>query len=29
MNGFVFFVDPNEKLGLDIDGKTGRARKMK
>ena len=26
MNGFVFFVDANEKLGLDIDGKTGRVR---
>jgi thiol-disulfide isomerase/thioredoxin len=26
MNGFVFFVDANEKLGLDIDGKTGRAK---
>jgi thiol-disulfide isomerase/thioredoxin len=24
MNGFVFFVDANEKLGLDIDGRTGR-----
>jgi hypothetical protein len=24
MNGFVFFLDANEKLGLDIDGKTGR-----
>ncbi len=24
MNGFVFFVDTNEKLGLEIDGKTGR-----
>ncbi|MFO0843043.1 MAG: redoxin domain-containing protein [Gemmataceae bacterium] len=27
MNGFVFFVDANEKLGLDIDGKTGLAKK--
>jgi hypothetical protein len=26
MNGFVFFVDANEKLGLDIDAKTGRAK---
>jgi hypothetical protein len=26
MNGFVFFVDAGEKLGLDIDGKTGRVR---
>jgi hypothetical protein len=26
MNGFVFYLDANEKLGLDIDGKTGRAR---
>jgi thiol-disulfide isomerase/thioredoxin len=26
MNGFVFFVHANEKLGLDIDGKTGRVR---
>jgi hypothetical protein len=26
MNGFVFFIDATEKLGLDIDGKTGRAR---
>jgi thiol-disulfide isomerase/thioredoxin len=26
MNGFVFFVDTGEKLGLDIDGKTGRPR---
>jgi mono/diheme cytochrome c family protein len=24
MNGFVFFVDADEKLGLEIDGKTGR-----
>lgn len=27
MNGFVFYVEANEKLGLDIDGKTGRPRK--
>jgi hypothetical protein len=27
MNGFFFFVDANEKLGLEIDPKTGRARK--
>lgn len=26
MNGFVFFVHANEKLGLEIDGKTGRVR---
>jgi peroxiredoxin len=26
MNGFVFFLDADEKLGLDVDGKTGRAR---
>jgi thiol-disulfide isomerase/thioredoxin len=26
MNGFIFFLDANEKLGLDIDGKTGRPR---
>jgi hypothetical protein len=26
MNGFVFYLDANEKLGLEIDGKTGRAR---
>jgi peroxiredoxin len=26
MNGFFFYVDANEKLGLRIDGKTGRAR---
>ncbi len=25
MNGFVFFVDANEKLGLTVEGKTGRA----
>jgi len=24
MNGFFFYIDANEKLGLDIDGKTGR-----
>ena len=24
MNGFLFYVDANEKLGLDIDAKTGR-----
>ena len=24
MNGYVFFIDANEKLDLDIDGKTGR-----
>ena len=27
MNGFMFYVDANEKLGLDNDPKTGRARK--
>ena len=27
MNGFFFFVDANEKLGLEIDPKTGRARR--
>jgi thiol-disulfide isomerase/thioredoxin len=27
MNGFVFFVYADEKLGLDVDGKTGRVRK--
>ena len=27
MNGFVFFLDANERLGLDIDGKTGRAKR--
>jgi thiol-disulfide isomerase/thioredoxin len=27
MNGFMFYVDANEKLGLDIDGKTGHVRK--
>jgi hypothetical protein len=26
MNGFMFYVDANEKLGLEIDGKTGIAR---
>jgi peroxiredoxin len=26
MNGFFFYVDANEKLGLDVDPKTGRAR---
>jgi thiol-disulfide isomerase/thioredoxin len=26
MNGFVFFLDANEKLGLEIDGKTGRVK---
>lgn len=26
MNGFVFYVDENEKLGLHIDGKTGRVK---
>lgn len=26
MNGFMFYVDANEKLGLDIDGKTGQVR---
>ena len=26
MNGFMFYVDANEKLELDIDGKTGRVR---
>lgn len=26
MNGFFFYLDANEKLGLDIDGKTGRVR---
>ena len=26
MNGFVFFIDANEKLGLDIDGTTGRVK---
>ena len=25
MNGFLFYLNANEKLGLDIDGKTGRA----
>jgi thiol-disulfide isomerase/thioredoxin len=29
MNGFVFFVDANEKLGLDVDGKTGRVKKKR
>jgi hypothetical protein len=29
MNGFFFYVDANEKLGLDIDPKTGRARPKK
>jgi thiol-disulfide isomerase/thioredoxin len=23
MNGFIFYIDANEKLGLDVDGKTG------
>lgn len=27
MNGFLFYVDANEKLGLEIDGKTGRVKK--
>lgn len=27
MNGFLFYVDANEKLGLDIDAKTGTVRK--
>ncbi|MFL5338554.1 MAG: redoxin domain-containing protein [Gemmataceae bacterium] len=26
MNGFMFYIDVTEKLGLDIDGKTGRAK---
>lgn len=26
MNGFVFYVEANEKLGLEIDGKTGRVK---
>ena len=26
MNGFVFYVDANEKLGLEVDGKTGRVK---
>ena len=26
MNGFVFYVEANEKLGLEIDPKTGRAK---
>ena len=26
MNGFMFYIDANEKLDLDIDGKTGRVR---
>jgi thiol-disulfide isomerase/thioredoxin len=26
MNGFVFFVDADENLGLDVDGKTGQAK---
>ena len=26
MNGFLFYVDANEKLNLDIDGKTGRVK---
>jgi thiol-disulfide isomerase/thioredoxin/mono/diheme cytochrome c family protein len=26
MNGFVFYLDANEKLGLQIDGKTGRVK---
>jgi thiol-disulfide isomerase/thioredoxin len=26
MNGFIFFTDANEKLGLEIDGKTGRVK---
>jgi hypothetical protein len=29
MNGFVFYVEENEKLGLDIDPKTGRAKAKK
>lgn len=29
MNGFVFFVDANEKLGLTIDSKTGRVQASK
>jgi hypothetical protein len=27
MNGFMFYVDANEKLGLEIDGKTGAVKK--
>jgi hypothetical protein len=29
MNGFVFFIDADEELGLDIDGKTGRPKEAK
>src|SRR5207245_9994924 len=29
MNGFVFYVEENEKLGLEIDPKTGRAKPKK
>jgi mono/diheme cytochrome c family protein/peroxiredoxin len=29
MNGFMFYVDSNEKLNLEIDGKTGRVRGSK
>jgi hypothetical protein len=29
MNGFVFYMDAGEKLGLEIDGKTGRVKKTK
>lgn len=29
MNGFVFYVEADEKLGLEVDGKTGRAKKAR
>jgi peroxiredoxin len=29
MNGFMFYVDANEKLGLEVDSKTGAARTLK
>ena len=29
LNGFVFYTDRKEKLGLDVDGKTGKVREKR